>query len=247
MPKLKVIYRPRGPAREYAEFALNPYKGCTHRCIYCYNAKRFQRPGEFYRSAQPRDNIIENVRHDCQVLYKIYGWDCPEIHLTFLGDCYQPAESELEITREIIIALIDYNLPFTILTKSPLILRDVDLLGPYKHFRAGFSFTTIDQAEADQWEPGCLPVADRISTLRQFARFDKLIWISLEPVMRIESTINVIHELKTLPDFYWIGALNHFPPPEPISKFHARERIGAVLKNLNCTYKFKNSFNYTLG
>ena len=247
MKKLKVIYRPRGPAREYAELALNPYKGCTHRCIYCYNAKRFQAPGEFYRSAQPRDNIVENVRHDCQVLYDIYGWDCPEIHLTFLGDCYQPAELDLEITRKIIIALIDYNLPFTILTKSPLILRDVDLLGPYKHFRAGFSFTTIDQDEADLWEPGCRPVADRISALRQFARFGKLVWISLEPVMRIESTINVIHELKTLPEGYWIGALNHFPPPEPINKFHARQRIGAALDSYECTHKFKNSFNFTLG
>lgn len=247
MPKLKVIYRPRGPAREYAELALNPYKGCTHCCVYCYNAKRFQAPGEFFRSAQPRDNIIENVRRDCRILSDEYGDNCPEIHLTFLGDCYQPAELDLEITREIIVILIDHNLPFTILTKSPHILRDVDLLGPYKRFRVGFSFTTIDQAEANQWEPGCKSIVDRISALRQFARFDKLIWISLEPVMRIESTINVIQELKALPEFYWIGALNHFPPPEPINKFHARERIGAVLKNLNCTYKFKNSLKYTLG
>lgn len=149
----------------------------------------------------------------------------------------------LEITRKIIVALIEYDLPFTVLTKSPNILRDVDLLGPYKRFRVGFSFTTIDQSEADQWEPGCLPVADRISALRQFARFDKLIWISLEPVMRIESTINVIQKLKALPEFYWIGALNHFPPPEPIDKLHARKRIGAVLDSHKCQYKFKSSFS----
>ena len=167
--------------------------------------------------------------------------------MTFLGDCYQPAEVDLEITRKLITIFIDHDLPFTILTKSPLILRDVDLLGPYEKFRAGFSFTTINQMEADWWEPGTLPVADRISALQQFARFGKLVWISLEPVLRIESTINVIQTLKTLPEFYWIGALNHFPPPEPVNKFDARKRIGAVLKNLNCTYKFKNSLNFSLG
>ncbi len=244
--KLKVIYRPRGPAREYAEYALNPYKGCTHGCIYCYNNGRFGPKGDFFARSRPRD-IIEAVEHDCQTLQGEFGIHCPEIHLTFLGDAYQPAELHFELTRKIIKIFIKYDLPFTILTKSPYILRDVDLLGPYKRFRAGFSFTTIDQAEANEWEPGTMPIESRISALRQFARFDKLIWISLEPVMRIESTIRVIHELKTLPDFYWIGALNHSSPPEPINKYHARERIGAALQQHNCQYKFKNSFNFSLG
>jgi hypothetical protein len=65
--------------------------------------------------------------------------------------------------------------------------------------------------------------------------------------MRIESTINVIKELKTLPEFYWIGALNHFAPPEPINILQARKRIGAVLEKYSCKFKFKNSFNFSLG
>jgi DNA repair photolyase len=245
--RLQVIYRPRGPAREYAELALNPYKGCTHRCVYCYNAKRMGANGVFFKSAQPRDFIVDKVEHDCMVLFKMYGDLCPEIHLTFLGDCYQPAEIDLNITRSIIMLLIAYELPFTILTKSPYILRDIDLLGPYKKFRAGFSFTTVNQADASAWEPGLPDVSSRISTLRQFANFGKPTWISLEPVMKIESTIEVIKELKALPDFYWIGALNHHKPLIPINIVEARNRIGAALKNYGCTYKFKNSFNFTLG
>ena len=68
---------------------------------------------------------------------------------------YQPAEKALGITRLAIKTLISHNIPFTILTKSPLVTRDFDLLAPYrKKFRLGMSFTTIDQAQADEWEPG---------------------------------------------------------------------------------------------
>lgn len=244
--KLKVIYRPRGPAREYAELALNPYKGCTHSCYYCYNNGRFGKDGEFFLQANPRD-CLKDVERDCQVLADMYGDLCPDIHLTFLGDAYQPAELSFELTRRIIKILIKHNLPFTILTKSSYILRDVDLLGPYKKFKVGFSFTTVDPEEARQWEPGVAGPERRISTLQQFSEFGKQCWISLEPVVRIESTIKVIETLKTLPDFYWIGALNHIKPPEPIVKFQARKRIGAALQKYGCTFKFKNSFNFTLG
>jgi DNA repair photolyase len=245
--KLQAVYRPQGPAREYAEFALNPYKGCTHSCIYCYNARRFGANGRFFASAQPRLDIVNKAEHDFKLLSNLYGPHCPEIHLSFLGDCYQPAELTYEITRRIIELLIKYDLPFTILTKSSNILRDADLLGPYKKFRAGFSFTTVFQSEVDEWEPYTSNIKDRISALRQFLEFDKLVWISLEPVMRIESTIAVIEKFKAAPEFYWIGALNHFTPPEPIDKLHARNRIGAVLEKYSCKFRFKNSFNFTLG
>jgi len=242
---LRAIYTPRGAAREYAELALNPYKGCTHRCIYCYNNGRYGKPGQFFSGPQPRDNIVNLVRRDCRVLKTNLGDLCPEIHLSFLGDCYQPAEDDLQITRQIIEILIHYNLAFTILTKSPLILRDVDLLAPYPHFRAGFSFTSVDQDQVDAWEPGTGDIKKRISALQQFSKMGKLTWISLEPVMSIDATLEVINTLGNLAGFYWIGALNHISPPKPIDKKEARQRIGAALDRLGCKYAFKNSFNFS--
>lgn len=242
--KLKVIYTPTGAAREYAELALNIYKGCTHRCIYCYNNGRFSAPGEFFRSAQPRRHFLEKLRYDCDLLERTIGDRCPEIHLTFLGDAYQPAEMDLEITRKTILILTEYKFPFTILTKSANILRDVDLLGPYKKFRAGFSFTSVDQAEVDEWEPGTGKIESRISTLRQFHNFGKFIWVSLEPVMRVESSINVIREIGPYVNFFWIGALNHVKLPEPINKLDAKTQISAVLKEFGYEHQFKNSLTF---
>jgi len=241
--KLKAIYRPKGPALEYAELALNPYKGCTHGCIYCYNNGRFGKSGFFFSGPQPRDDIVAKVEHDCKILVQEPYNLWPEIVLTFLGDCYQPAEMDLNITRQIITLFVKYNLSFSILTKSAYILRDVDILGPYKRFRPGFSFTTVDSKEAAVWEPGTLDIRTRVIALEQFKKFGKRVWVSLEPVMRIDSTVKVIHALGDLVDFYWIGALNHVDPPEPIDKLQARKQIGAALKKHKRRFRFKRSFD----
>ena len=58
---LSVIYQPTGAAREYADLALNIYRGCTHGCIYCYNNGRFGEKGDFFKSAKPRQGIVKKV------------------------------------------------------------------------------------------------------------------------------------------------------------------------------------------
>ena len=66
--------------------------------------------------------------------------------------------------------------------------------------------------------------------------------MSLEPVMSVESTIRVIEELNRFVDFFWIGALQHMSPPEPIDLVDAKNRISVALNQLNCKYEFKQSF-----
>jgi DNA repair photolyase len=124
--KLTVVYEPKGAAWEYGKLALNIYKGCVHNCIYCYNNGRFGEKGDFFAGAKPRNGITAKLVADCRYLADKFGDDCPEILLTFLGDAYQPAEAVLGLTRMAIRTLISFNLPFTILTKSALINRDID-------------------------------------------------------------------------------------------------------------------------
>ena len=189
--ELAIIYKPTGAAREYADLALNIYRGCTHGCIYCYNNGRFGKKGDFFKGAKPRHGIVQKVVADCRILKEQYGDNCPEIHLTFLGDAYQPSENTLGFTRLILRNLIEFNLPFTILTKSSLINRDIELLAPYPKFRLGLSFTSVDQTEVKEWEPGTGYIQDRITTLRKFKNRGVKTWVSLEPVMSVKSTIKV--------------------------------------------------------
>jgi len=240
--KLLIIYEPKGAAREYAELALNIYKGCTHSCVYCYNNGRYGRKGDFFKRANPRKALVNGLVLDCRYLKDKYADDCPEILLTFLGDAYQPAEQTLGHTRLAIRNLISAGLPFTILTKSMLINRDFDMLSRYLKFRAGFSFTTLDLMEAKEWEPGCGNPYDRADILRKFKSHGTKTWVSLEPVMAVESTIRVIRELNQYVDFFWIGALQHMKSPDPIDLVEAHRRIMETLDFHHCKYKFKRSF-----
>ena len=236
---MKIIYEPKGMAKEYAALALNIYKGCTHRCIYCYNNGRFGKEGDFFEGSKPKTDIIRRLIADCRYLLDKYGDDCPEILLTFLGDAYQPSEATLGFTRLAAKTLINFNLPFTILTKSSLINRDIEILAPYPKFRLGLSFTSLTQAEVDKWEPGTGYVRDRINTLLKFKDRGVKTWVSLEPIMRVESTLQVIQNYYRHIDFWRIGALNHINPPEPIDWSDAKRRIEESLKLRRCCYEFK--------
>ena len=240
---MKIVYEPRGAAREYAALALNIYKGCTHGCVYCYNNGRRSRKGYFFEDARPKINVLENLKSDCRFLTKRYGTNCPEILLTFLGDAYQPTESTLQLTRQAIEILIRFNLRFTILTKSALIVRDLDLLAPYNGFRAGFSFTTIDPIRAAAWEPHAGVIDSRVGALKTFFRIEVPTWVSLEPVMDVNSTIEAIEKLHSFVDFFYVGALNHVLPPKPIDLADARRKIESVLQKHHCNFKFKSSFD----
>lgn len=220
--------------------ALNIYKGCVHRCVYCYNNGRYSKKGEFFKSARPRKNLSSNLIRDCS---ELQAWGvCPEIQLTFLGDAYQPMEKHLGFTQSAIQMLISAELPFTILTKSSLIDRDFLLFKSYPKFRAGFSFTTIDPIEAREWEPGCGYVRDRAAVLQKFKSHGIKTWVSLEPVMSVESTIRVIRELNKWVDFFWVGALQHMQPPTPINLIEAHRQIMEVLEYYHSNYRFKRSF-----
>lgn len=240
---MKIIYEPKGAAREYAALALNPYRGCTHSCIYCYNNGRYGKKGAFFESAKPRMGILSEIVADLAEL-KALG-DCPEIQLTFLGDAYQPAEKTTGLTRSIVRRITAANLPFTILTKSNLVERDFDLLSGNSQFRLGMSFTTTDQQEARLWEPGTGYILDRITTLRRAKSIGIKTWASLEPVMRVESTIQAIKDIHLYVDHFWIGALNHMDPPEPINLTEAHREIMKALEFSHCKYSFKSSFTET--
>jgi DNA repair photolyase len=237
---MKIIYKPTGPALEYAKLALNIYKGCTHSCVYCYNNGRYSRKGEFFKSARPRKEFMSGLICDCAELQAT--GNCPEIQLTFLGDAYQPMEKYLGFTRAAIQVIMKAELPFTILTKSALIDRDFLLFKSYPKFRAGFSFTTVDQFEAKEWEPGCGYVWDRVSVLQKFKAHGIKTWVSLEPVMSVDSTIRVIQELNKWVDFFWVGALQHMQPPTPINLIEAHRQIMEVLEYYHSNYRFKHSF-----
>ena len=150
--------------------SINPYRGCEHGCIYC-----FARPSHSYLGFSGgtdfeteifyKPNAPELLRRELSV--KNY-----EVHPITLGsntDCYQPVERELKLTRGIIEVLAEHRHPLTIITKSALVARDIDLLAPMAAQNLAqvcVSLTTLDPALARAMEPRAAAPYRRLQTIK---------------------------------------------------------------------------------
>lgn len=154
--------------------SINPYRGCEHGCIYCY-----ARPAHAYLGLSPGLDFESKLffkpeagrlleRELSKPTYK------PQvIHIGGDTDPYQPQERTLRVTRAVIETLARFNHPFTIITKSALITRDLDILGPMGKAglaRAAVSVTTLDRRLARSMEPRAATPERRLDAIRQLAQ-----------------------------------------------------------------------------
>lgn len=114
-------------------WGINPYTGCSHGCLYCYGMPTCHRDYATWVHPRPKDNLVERLIEDIKILHKS-DW-LREIQDIFLGavtDAYQPIEKECKQTQAVIEVLEQNELPFTIITKGNLVVRDIDLMKGYK-------------------------------------------------------------------------------------------------------------------
>lgn len=118
------IYKPKGAAAEYGDYALNIYTGCPHRCYYCYAPKVLHRdPETFHIRVEPRKDVVEKTRKQLERDDTLRG---KLIHLCFSCDPY-PTGYDTSTTREVIKVLKEYGNHVQILTKGDG-SRDFDML-----------------------------------------------------------------------------------------------------------------------
>ncbi len=150
--------------------SVNPYRGCEHGCIYC-----FARPTHAY------SGLSAGLDFETRLFYKPNGPDVlrrelsrPEyvprvIALGVNTDAYQPVEKRLRLTRALLGVLAEFNHPVSLLTKSALIQRDIDLIAPLAEkglARVGVSLTTLDPVLARRMEPRAASPHLRLETMR---------------------------------------------------------------------------------
>ena len=144
------------------DYALNPYVGCEHGCVYCYAKfmKRFtghtERWGEF---VDIKINAPELLAHE--VKKKQVG----RVWISGVCDPYQPLEKRYMLTKRCLEILVENGWPFTVQTKSSLVLRDIEILKRSKDAEVGFTITTADEKIRRIFEPGAPPSKKRIEAL----------------------------------------------------------------------------------
>lgn len=206
---MKVIYEPKGRAREYAKIACNLYTGCSHGCKYCY-APACLRKGrnEFHGNVAPRKDIIKNLEKDAASLPERYkGY---EILFCFTTDPYQPLEASAGITRQALEIAKYYGLHNKILTKGriDLIRRDLQLMKEART-NLGVTICFTNDALRKEWEPNASPIEERFELLKEAHSMGIETWVSLEPVIDPDQALSVIRKAAPYVDSWMIGKLNH--------------------------------------
>ena len=167
--------------------SINPYKGCEHGCIYCY-----ARPSHAFMGLSPGLDFESRLffkPEAARLLERELSrprYVCKRIHIGGDTDPYQPIERTLNSTRSILEVMQQFRQPFSIITKSVLITRDADILGPMGQSglaSACISITTLDRGLARAMEPRASTPARRLEAISRLADAGCPVSVGFAPVI----------------------------------------------------------------
>ena len=187
------------------KWSLNPYMGCVHRCTFCYVRhfeQRADRPSDerYGQSIRVKTNVAEVLRRELARA----SWERETVSIGAATDPYQPAEGRFRLTRACLVALAEAWTPFSIITRGPLIVRDVDVL-QHAASRADvgvyFSIPTLDERVWRTTEPGTAPPRSRLEAIRRLSDAGIEVGVGMAPILpglsdRPEQLEEVVREAR---------------------------------------------------
>ncbi len=169
------------------KWSLNPYMGCVHRCTFCYVRafeRRADRPSDerYGTSIRVKVNIADVLRRELAR----HTWEHEHVAIGAATDPYQPAEGRYRVTRACLEALSDAANPFSIITRGPMIVRDLDVLAEASR-RADVSVTfSIPTVDVDVWrrtEPSTAPPRQRLRALSRLVDAGVKASVGMAPIL----------------------------------------------------------------
>lgn len=148
-----------------ADYCVNPYLGCLHNCLYCYASFMLKYSG----ICEPWGTFVEAKINLPDVLKK-QARNPGTVLLGTVCDPYQPAEREFQLSRQALSILGERGYSVEVMTKSDLVLRDIDLLSRFPGFSVELTITTLEDRIARAFEPGAPSLARRLAALKALNR-----------------------------------------------------------------------------
>ena len=186
------------------KYSLSPYTGCGHSCLYCYISAYIRDP---FRP-RPKKNFLKNLTRD---LRKVKPGSL--VSISNSSDPYTPPEEELRLSRATIKLLIDFSLRVLIVTKSDLVVRDLDILSK-GNSAVSITVTTMDEEVARRLEPGAP------SPERRMRALEKISSAGVPAILRLDPIIPNLNDSE-----------------ESISEVIRRAKLAGVLHVVSSTYK----------
>jgi len=187
------------------DYTLNAYVGCGHRCIYCY--ARFMKRFTGHREAwgefvDVKINAAELLIREAKKKKKGTVW------ISGVCDAYQPLEQKYKLTRRCLEILVDDGWPIDIQTKSPLVLRDIDILKRAADAEVGFTITTADEKMRRIFEPGAPAIEERIRALEALHKEGIGTYVMVAPML--PGADGLVEKLRGKVDHALIDRDNYF-------------------------------------
>jgi DNA repair photolyase len=168
-------------------WSINPYRGCGMGCVYCFaRVTHWYLDQDGVNDWSSRIYVKVNAPEVLRRELARPSWTREQVALGTATDPYQPAEGAYRVTRRVLEALRDFATPASIVTKSTMILRDLDVLAQLARgpgTAVYFSITTVDPALAREIEPDVPPPARRLEVMRALAEAGVPVGVLLAPVL----------------------------------------------------------------
>jgi DNA repair photolyase len=168
-------------------WSLNPYMGCVHRCTFCYVRafeQRADRPADdrYGRSIRVKTNVVEVLRAELARP----SWKREQVSIGAATDPYQPAEGRYRLTRGCVEELAAVRTPLAIITRGPLVVRDIDVLQEAARrggVQVNISIPTLDEDVWRRTEPGTAPPAQRLRALKSLVDAGIRTGVGMAPIL----------------------------------------------------------------
>jgi len=187
-----------------SDYTINPYVGCEHGCTYCY--ARFMKrwaghKEEWGQFVDVKINAIDCLQREIKKKHVGKVW------ISGVCDPYQPLEKKHELTRSILKVLLKHDWPVTIQTKSPLLLRDVELLREFSDAEVGLTITTADENIRKIFEPNAPSIQDRIEAVEKLHSFGIKTFVMIAPLL--PKAEGLVEQLSGKADYMLIDRMNY--------------------------------------
>jgi DNA repair photolyase len=205
------------PGRKYC---LNPYVGCEHACRYCY-ATYMKR---FTGHTEPWGSFVDIKVNAPDVLRRqLKHAERGTIILSSVTDPYQPLERRYMITRKCLQTLELFQFPLDILTKSPLVLRDMDILLKLNNTNVGLTIPSDDERARRVFEPQAPPIQTRIEALKKLHKAGIKTYVFIGPLLPMKPE-SLAKKIKPYVDSILIDRMNYAAKVKQIYKKYRIEK-----------------------
>lgn len=175
------------------DFTINPYSGCGFACSYCYAAafSRSQAERETWGQwTKVKQNALELMR---RATPKVRG---ARIYMSSVTDPYQPVERFALLTRGLLELMVNEQPRLTIQTRSPLVLRDLDVLRRFETVRVNLTVTTDSEEVRRVFEPGCPSGQQRLAAAKELACAGIDVGVTMTPLLPVANCADFAEQVR---------------------------------------------------